>query len=145
MEKVALITGITGMEKKCCIVCFKTFSKCSGRINKHLSYSQFKLKKFCSKKCHIVFNRGVDAGNYKNGFSVRNGYIIDNYQNKYLHRIKFENKIGRKLRRFEVVHHKNGNRKDNRISNLELLDICKHTSIHVKNRPRKKNGMFLSV
>jgi len=37
------------------------------------------------------------------------------------HRLVIERSIGRLLERSEVVHHRNGNRTDNRLSNLELI------------------------
>lgn len=45
--------------------------------------------------------------------------------------------IGRKLRRNEVVHHKDENRQHNVLSNLELMTRSAHTSHH---KPWLGNG-----
>lgn len=41
-----------------------------------------------------------------------------------------EQKIGRKLERNEIVHHINGNTRDNRIENLQLMTLSEHTKLH---------------
>ena len=64
----------------------------------------------------------------------KNGYIticIGN-KKKYLHRAIMEEYIGRPLKRTEHVHHINGDRTDNRIDNLELLDAKEHLRRHAK-------------
>lgn len=50
------------------------------------------------------------------------------------HRYIMEQYIGRKLTRYEVVHHKNGNKRDNRIENLEIMSLSEHTRIHKKGK-----------
>lgn len=50
----------------------------------------------------------------------------------YVHREVMEAHLGRKLRRDEVVHHRNEDPSDNRIENLEVMSNAKHTSIHFK-------------
>ncbi len=48
------------------------------------------------------------------------------------HRLVMEQYLGRKLTRLEVVHHKDGNGRNNDIENLELMSLSSHSRLHVK-------------
>lgn len=67
----------------------------------------------------------------------KNGYISISIGNKkyYEHRLIMEKFLGRKLKRNEQIHHKNGIKTDNRIENLEIVILGQHQKIHaLKNR-----------
>lgn len=53
------------------------------------------------------------------------------------HRIIMENHIGRILNPNEVVHHIDGNKLNNNIENLQLLDSREHNKLHSASRGRK--------
>lgn len=53
------------------------------------------------------------------------------------HRVIMENYLRRMLEDDEVVHHINGNRYDNRLSNLELLRSDVHSRLHQRQHGRK--------
>lgn len=77
-------------------------------------------------------DRWTAAGNPKYKDGNANGYIMVKTADGWrpLHRVKMERKIGRPLLQNEVVHHKNGDKHDNRIKNLQLLSASEHMKIH---------------
>lgn len=54
---------------------------------------------------------------------TKNGYVLE-------HRIVVENHLQRLLTKEEIVHHINGNKKDNRIENLEVMNYKEHVKHH---------------
>lgn len=46
------------------------------------------------------------------------------------HRFIMEQHLGRKLERNEIVHHKNGDKRDNRLENLEVMTLSEHGKFH---------------
>jgi hypothetical protein len=84
---------------------------CSGH------YQQFWLGKPLTPL--RVHNRVAKRGE---GHLTQHGYRVVYVDGKLVmeHRYIMEQALGRKLREFENVHHKNGRRADNRLENLEL-------------------------
>lgn len=71
-------------------------------------------KRFCSAECR--------SRSHKNRYLMRTGYVALRVGGKDVleHRHVMEQHVGRPLLRSETVHHRNGDRSDNRLSNLEL-------------------------
>lgn len=63
-------------------------------------------------------------------YATKNGYVL-------YHRIIMENYLGRLLTPKEQVHHKNGDKHDNRIENLELTIQGEHQAYHGRKHGRK--------
>ncbi len=58
---------------------------------------------------------------------TKNNYVL-------LHRVLMENHLGQLLDSDAVIHHINGHKKDNRISNLQIMTASQHASIHAKEK-----------
>lgn len=103
---------------------------------------------FICRKCGRKFSKKAGRTRHekdcdKNKIRLDNGYeyILDkNGKVKHIHRIVMEEKLGRPLHDGEIVHHKDGNKRNNDPGNLELTDISKHGKIHYTKIPH--NGKY---
>lgn len=94
-----------------------------------------KTQKFCSRECYY------DHGNRKlrekeswwintKGYVEGRVWVDDNTQVRVLqHRWKMEKHLGRELKPWEDVHHKDEDKTNNDISNLEVIDHGEHSTI----------------
>lgn len=67
--------------------------------------------------------------------TTKDGYVMK-------HRLVMEKHIGRYLKDDEVVHHKNKNRADNRLENLELMTFKEHARHHMAERHNTQKGVL---
>ena len=79
------------------------------------------------------FKVGQPARNYKGLTRHSAGYNLfcePAGKRQLEHRLIVEKFLGRKLRRDEVIHHINGDKADNRIENLQIMDQSEHLKLH---------------
>jgi len=120
-----------------CLVCKKLFKEIPYRVEK-------RGRKFCSSMCFQRHEVGRNNPAWKGGKIIGfHGYIFTYIGNgKYTseHRLVMEKYLGRNLTPVEVIHHVNGNKKDNRIENLVIITRSKHNKIHIQERKKKFGG-----
>jgi hypothetical protein len=67
--------------------------------------------------------------------SLRGHPLFPGVRFMYEHRVVMAEHLGRRLERHEHVHHRNGDRTDNRLENLELLSHGAHIRLHLLGVP----------
>ena len=65
------------------------------------------------------------------------GLFYEKFLGRHTHRVVAELMLGRPLRPGEVVHHKDGNKRNNRMENLEVLPS---QAAHAKRHAEHKGG-----
>ena len=83
--------------------------------------------------------KGIGNSNCKGGIRRKGGYILelchghpaaDRWGYVYQHRLVMERHLGRLLTQGEIVHHLDGDKANNDLSNLELLRQSDHVRLH---------------
>lgn len=132
---------------KTCLHCKCKFNRKMTSSKKLESAYDFRIRKFCSHKCFSDFNTLENHFLYNpNGSISKDGYkrITIRGQKARIreHRAIMKDFLKRKLSKNEHIHHKNGNKLDNRIENLELVTNSEHRKIHAKTQKRNEYGLF---
>lgn len=128
-------------ENFACLNCRKKFYCEKGLISK---------ARYCSRSCQGAWmaktggRKAWSNGHWKGGLSdSSHGYRMLTsgvYSEKFKlhHRFVMEKYLGRDLDSSEIVHHINGNKKDNRIENLEIMTRAEHMNHHRDEKSRAR-------
>lgn len=100
---------------------------------------------YCSSRCALAAVRTKKhqsqaaklSGESRRGTGTK-GYV--KFHGRHEHRVVMERILGRKLKKGEVVHHIDGNKKNNKPSNLEL---CKNQAEHIRKHLDEGNGKLV--
>lgn len=134
--------------KYCSQRCYHTASRKQPKFKKCLQCNKefvidprHKNKKFCDVKCACAYKRAKTRTATLGADGYKYVWFADGSGEKE-HRFIVEQKIGRKLTRDEVVHHIDGNRANNDISNLMVMSRGEHSKLHREHEKEIGKSLF---
>jgi hypothetical protein len=81
----------------------------------------------------------VKLQNRGEGWTSTHGYKYVGKRGE--HRALMESIVGRQLSYNEVVHHIDGNKKNNSLENLQIMDRGEHISLHTKGKTNEQRKL----
>ncbi len=114
--------------KKCSIETCERPHKARGYCGMHWRRWRYGLDLTLPFRYHQLDPKGWIKGGYRWISTFDRGEVME-------HRYLMEKHLGHRLHVDELVHHKNGDKLDNRLENLEIMPRDLHTSHH---RPHRK-------
>lgn len=114
-------------------------NKCEYCNKIYITRGSIGSKRFCSRDCRYKKSRTVGTK-----YIDKAGYIRVKTENGYVfeHRLVMSNYLKRELKPNEQVHHKDGNKTNNSIDNLELFNSnSEHIAFHAKIFKDKKEPL----
>ena len=125
----------------CCYDCYIEFKTKKVEVSCDLCGETFLKKRsdiwrtkynFCCEECY----RDYMSLNRQSKDDLR-------YDGKPIYRLMVEHELGRELSSEELVHHIDGNHKNNAMSNLAVVTRSEHHKIHAAVRRRNDKGQFI--
>lgn len=114
--------------------------QCPGCLRSFTPKFKKRFQVHCSKSCawratkgpefnkRIAVEGAAKNGNTQRGRGTGKSYI--KYHSRHLHRVVAEQKLGRPLVRGEIVHHIDGNHRNNHPDNLAVMTQAEHMREH---------------
>lgn len=116
-----------------CLLCNETYVVETYRLGR---------TKYCGSTCRqkaaAIASGKVISEKYR-GTGTKHKYIKMN--GRHMHRVIAEQKIGRPLRKGEVVHHIDGNSKNNEMDNLQVMKQSEHIKIHLADMNKRRKEL----
>ena len=117
--------------------------KCAFCDNEFIVDSRHKNKKFCGVECACAYKRALKRTPTMGANGYKYVWFSDGSGEKE-HRYLMEQHLGRKLTADEVVHHIDGDRTNNNLSNLVVMQRGEHSALHRKKEIEAGKILFRS-